>query len=199
MPIFIRLRLLALLGCLTLGASASRAVPLLWSADIAFSDGGTVNGSFVYDADAGPYGTFSQINILTQGGSSGVGPNSYHGVILQSTFFVDLVNNSSSQDLTGQPVLFLGWNVGGITQYGSLGLSDSGGLVQAIGAREEVFANANCTWVFGGPARLQNGFEGVFSAVTETPEPMTFVYVAIATALLAYRRRLSSRTSVKKF
>ena len=192
------LRLFALFGCLSFGTSALRAVPLLWSADIGFSDGGTVTGNFVYDADSGVHGTFSQIDILTGGGSSGIGANSYHDVILQSYFFVDLVNDSSLQDLTGQTVLFLGWNVGGITQYGSLGLSDSGGLVQAIGAREEVCANANCTAVWGGPARLQNGFDGVLSAVTETPEPATFVPVGIAFAPLAYGARLWGRSSIEE-
>lgn len=199
------LRLLTLLGCLSIGASASRAVPILWSADIAFSDGGTVTGNFVYDADSGSYGTFSQINILTSGGSSGIGPNSYHGVILQSTFFVDLVNDSSLKDLTGQTVLFLAWNSGGLSQYGSLGLSDSGGAVQALGAREEVCANANCTALWGGPVRLQNGFDGVFSAVsempetiTETPEPATLVYLGMAAAALALRTLLWGKSPMRK-
>lgn len=53
----------ALLSCL--GASVS-AAPLTWTLDnVVFDDGGTVTGSFVYDADTN---TYSGISLQTAGG-----------------------------------------------------------------------------------------------------------------------------------
>lgn len=53
----------ALLSCL--GASAS-AAPLTWTLDnVVFDDGGTVTGSFIYDADTN---TYSGISLQTAGG-----------------------------------------------------------------------------------------------------------------------------------
>jgi hypothetical protein len=52
-----------------LSAGVILANPVTWTiSGVTFSDGGTVSGSFVYDADAGPGGTYSSINITTAGG-----------------------------------------------------------------------------------------------------------------------------------
>ena len=168
-------------------SSVAQALPILWTANVIFGDSGTVGGNFVFDADSGAIGTFSSFNITTQGGSSGIGPNSYSTLIQQASFFVRLVQNPLP-DLTGRSVLTLAWvPQGGLTQYGvSPGLGDAGGLLQAIGAREEVCASANCSSVFGGPARLQNGFEGVFSGAA-VPEPSSLSMIILVTGLLLTR------------
>jgi hypothetical protein len=192
-------REMRLLSTLLLGLAAcsAYAAPVLWTANISFSDGGTITGTFVFDADLGSDGTFSAIDITTQGGSSGIGPNAYFDLIQQSSFFIRIVPDTSAPSLSGQPVLTMAWEpAGGLTQYGvSPGLGNAGGLVQAIGAREEVCANADCTSVWGGPARLQNGFEGVFSGTT-IPEPSSSVLVALGFLLIAARSaaRNGSRT-----
>jgi hypothetical protein len=164
----------------------ARAAPVLWTADIALLDGGRITGSFIHDVDVGPFGTISDINLSTQGGSSGMGPYNYSGLIVYSPdFFIRVVPDSSLPDLTGQPVLTLAWvGAGGFTQYGiSQGLSNAGGLLQAIGAREEICANADCTTIFGGPARLQAGFDGVLSGSLITPEPNSYALVAFGLCL----------------
>lgn len=56
----------AAIATLALPGAAS-AAPVLWTlSGVAFSDGGTASGSFVYDADAN---TYSSINITTTAGS----------------------------------------------------------------------------------------------------------------------------------
>jgi hypothetical protein len=58
-------------GLLTaLAATSATADPVTWTFQgVTLADGGTVSGSFTYDADAGPNGSYSNVNVVTAGGS----------------------------------------------------------------------------------------------------------------------------------
>jgi hypothetical protein len=179
-------------------SSLIHATPVFWTANITLDDGGIITGSFVFDADVGANGTFSDINVFTQGGSSGIGPNAYFNLLQQSAIFIRIVPNVSLPNLVGQPVLTLAWvPLGGGSPLGtSPGLGDSGGLLQAIGAREEICASSDCSSVFGGPARLQNGFEGTLFG-SPIPESSSVALMAIGFGILAISSWLRPRLSAK--
>ncbi|MBI1358391.1 MAG: hypothetical protein GC160_28985 [Acidobacteria bacterium] len=68
--------ILRIVGIVLYATAAAFAVPVLWTVDIPFGDGGSIAGSFVFDADVGPViGAFSNIDVTTQGGSTGIGQN----------------------------------------------------------------------------------------------------------------------------
>jgi hypothetical protein len=164
--------------------SSSLAIPVFWTADITFHDGGTIGGSFIFDEDTA---VFSAINLFTQGGTVR-GPAAYSSVLVQApSFFIRLVPDNTLPDLTLQPTLTVGWAPrGSLTQFGtSLGLSNAGGTLQAVGAREETCSNANCTSVFPGDSRLQNGFQGVLMGTPLVPEPPSGLLIAIGSSFLA--------------
>src|SRR5690242_19918035 len=53
-------------GAVSLAPTLALANPVTWTLeDFVFADGGTATGSFVFDADTGPTGAFSNINITT--------------------------------------------------------------------------------------------------------------------------------------
>jgi hypothetical protein len=50
---------------------SAQAMPVQWHlSNVTFDDGGTANGSFIYDADVGAFGTYSNILITTTAGTN---------------------------------------------------------------------------------------------------------------------------------
>jgi hypothetical protein len=179
---------------LALTATASKAVPILWSVDIPFfNNDGAVTGTFVFDADQGPSGTISDIKLVSQGGSTFPGPNPYYDMIPAYGIYsagngrLFLVADNSLQSLVGQLEVNIGWY-----QAGVLGLTDAGDEVQNVSVFENVCANPDCTSVYGGPERY--GYFGVFTA-TAIPEPGTWVSVSLLLLLLHRRLRRGPSTS----
>ena len=120
--------------CFFLAVSAS-AAPVVWYLDgVVRSDGGTVSGSFTFDADTAIY---SAINIVATSGSS-VLPGESYGAAQAGSSAIDLYTFPSPipADLTGEVGLFLGFPAA---------LTNSGGTV-TLTATSAIFecTNAVC-------------------------------------------------------
>ena len=91
------MRRLFLLGAL-LFALPAHANPITWHLDgVAFDDGGTANGSFVYDADTNIY---SDVSVVTTAGSAFAGA-AYNDSMWGVAIFVLLLPDARLPDLTG--------------------------------------------------------------------------------------------------
>lgn len=186
--------ILASLCCLSIGASA---MPVTWYVDLTFTDGGSANGSFVFNADAGtacsggtsPCGQFSSVDIVTTAGLSLPGATytfvcgqdvpTCTGVSPDSTEAMFLTSNAADQ--TGLPALALFFTAAG--PLPPAGLTDAGGTIDmsnttAGAAQEALCSGASCATP-GTPNRSADaGF------VTTTPEPSTALLLGGAIALL---------------
>lgn len=166
-------------ACFFALVSSAHAAPILWTLNnVVFGDGGTATGSFVFNADAGPIGTFISFNISSQGGTSGLGPNR-HGFQIprEETFFFRIVPQLLP-DLTDSPVLEL--------SYPDSSLSDDGGTVPILGVSEGTCFNSDCSAVFGF-ARLS--ISAGTLAGSATREPTSVSLVAFGLCALFWRRR----------
>jgi hypothetical protein len=117
-------------------ASAS-AAPVVWYLDgVVRDDGGTVSGSFTYDAAAGVDGTYSSISITSTAGT-GIPGQAYGSVEAGRADFVLLYPEPRPADLTGSI---------GISLDFTGGLAVRGGAVD-LGAFSFEFtcADANCS------------------------------------------------------
>jgi len=98
--------------------AAAQAVPVQWSVNgLVRDDGGTVSGSFVYDADTD---TYSAVNVTTTGGTSPLPGETYTGFDPSGSDASGLVlqRSQGAGDLTGQNQLLFAFlapltNVGG--------------------------------------------------------------------------------------
>jgi hypothetical protein len=160
--------------------SSARATTIEWTLEnITFGDGGTATGSFYFDADDGPNGTFSNFDISTQGGSSGIGPNMYTFLIPPTATFFFHVVPTFAVNLTNDPMLTIDFTPNGLT--------DAGGSVQVLEAEEQICANADCTAVFGGPARI-GGFGGELIG-SPVPEPTSLALLTVGVCGLFWFRK----------
>lgn len=98
------------------GALQSYAIPIKWELDINLSDGGTVSGSYVYDADSN---IFSDISVSAVGGPFPAASSSLTSVLTaySNSSTLDLV--PAIADLTGVQDVYIGLasamtNVGGV-------------------------------------------------------------------------------------
>ena len=74
---------IAICAMLTVGYMSADAAPLRWNLDgVTFPDGGSANGSFVYDADTGMY--------------SDIGINTTAGAILGGATYLDVVGSGTN-------------------------------------------------------------------------------------------------------
>ncbi len=112
------------------------AVNVEWSLDgLTRADGGTVSGSFTYDADTN---TYSAINVTTTQGSSTLPGETYAGFDPASSDAGGLIlqRAQGASDLTGQNNIFL--------QFVPA-LSNSGGTLTPALASEVGCVNSNCS------------------------------------------------------
>ena len=161
-------RALLALGILASSLAApAGAVPIRWVfQDAVFDDGGTLVGSFVYDADTNVY---SQIDIATTAGTA-FGGASYVAdiVVFRSPTFLGPVVMATG-DLTGTTSLSLFFYPS--PQVTGPGLTNAGGVVPLLalpqpfnGSRENDCRNADCQNSFG--------FRGIVAgSVVGTPVP----------------------------
>lgn len=167
---------LLLMGlCLTACLSAT---PVTWYVNGAFDDGGTIGGSFVFDANANVY---SSVAVTTSTGAVLTGANYVlpDPCCTQAANFLLFVTTTGN--LTGTPVLSV---------YLVNPMTDSGGTIALATASsglpffsEESCADATCT----GPAGTTRFV--VSGAVSSAPEPASFLLVLPFCALIALRRR----------
>jgi len=149
------------------------AVPVVWSVDgLARADGGTVSGSFTYDADTD---TYSAINLTTTAGSTLPG-QTYAGFDPASSDATGLIleQTQGAADLTGQNSIFL--------QFPGAGLSNAGGAVTPLLATEVSCVNADCSTSANAVA-LSGDISGAAAPLAPTSIPTAPLYALIIMAL----------------
>ena len=135
--------------CLLLGAvlcSQAYAIPVEWSVDgLVRADGGTVSGSFIYDADTD---TYSAINITTTQGSSLLSGETYSGFSLASPAnATGVIFERNQRDLAAPPPDYTGQN--NLVFFFSPALTNAGGSLTPAIASESACTDSDC--IFQGP------------------------------------------------
>ena len=116
---------------------SANAAPVVWTLDgVTRSDGGTVTGSFTYDAATN---TYSAINIISTPGSSSVPGEAYGEPIPAISIgadFLYMARTPVPADLTNQNAIFFGYPA----------LTDAGGtLTLGLISSETLCASSDCT------------------------------------------------------
>ena len=113
---------------------SANAAPVVWTLDgVTRSDGGTVTGSFTYDAVAD---TYSAINIISTPGSSSVPGEAYGTPIQAEPTFLYMARTPVPADLTNQNVIFFDYSA----------LTDAGGtLTLQVSSSEVLCPSSDCT------------------------------------------------------
>ncbi len=172
------IRLAVLLACV--GATAFGA-PLKWSITGTFEDGGTITGSYSFDASTS---TYSSVAVQTTEGSirSGASYTLYDPCCAQDPGFLLFVTTTGN--LTGTPVLSA-MLVGNMTNAGgTINLATAASGLSWFS--EEDCVNSTCTGPVGATRRITSGY------VTTVPEPGTFI-VALPLAAIALLIRKRNR------
>lgn len=121
------------------------AIPVTWTfKNAAFTDGGTITGSFVYDADQNQ---FSNINVTTTPGTGNLATTAtyvaYDPAVVRSSVTLAFVTLSSG-DLTGTRVL--------VVLMGAA-MTNAGGDIPIVGrTSESICQTPTCTYGSGGRA-----------------------------------------------
>jgi hypothetical protein len=113
---------------------SAQAIPVVWTLqDVAFDDGGTATGSYVYDADSNAY---SDINVTSTAGTAYTGESYTYvtGPRYAETFL--LTPYSPSSDLTGETTLVI---------FLADSMTNVGGTVQIRGGGEAICGSSNCS------------------------------------------------------
>jgi hypothetical protein len=132
---------MAICTMLAVGSVNAEAAPLTWTVDgVTFNDGGSANGSFVYDADTGMY---SDIAINTTAGTI-LGGTAYPDVLRGDAFFLDVVPDASLASLTGSLLLNINF---------ASPLTNAGGTIDIFIISEGFCQNAACTVIDGTDGR----------------------------------------------
>lgn len=146
-------------------AAPALAVPVTWTLNgVAFSDGGSATGSFIYDADTN---TFSSINVQVSGGSLPALTYIAPHPVAQASIVALLP--TASGDFTGVRVVVFG-PIGGLTNAG-------GTLTLNTAPVEGTCTNPTCSTTTGGVRSLT---AGTLVGVAAGPAPIP----AVSTTLL---------------
>ena len=171
--------LATLLAVVTESASATLVT---WTFDNAvFDDGGTITGSFGYDADVNDYSNFS---MATTAGSIFGGTTYNADTVIDGSASVLFFPDSLAADLTGASALSL---------FFTGGLSNLGGTVNLLvvagvnaGSREGLCQTSDCGSVAGFRGLVSGSVIGTLVAI---PEPGTLGLLGAGLIGLLLRRR----------
>ena len=159
--------------CLLIPAQAA-AIPIVWTLhDVAFSDGGTGSGSFVYDADTNIY---SAIDITTTAGTVRPGNiyaarNTLGGASVSSGF---VAHPAAAADFTGVPFLSL--------QF-AFSLTNDALQTGITGFREGICSNVQCSFSRGAFRTISAGtVRGSRPSAIPEPGGLALAIVALVTA-----------------
>ena len=158
--------------------SNAKAALITWTlTGVTFDDGGMASGSFQFDS-TGPYsGIFSDINIVTFGGSTvGATYNTLFPGCANGPTFLCLVP-ASQTDLDGSS--FLGFSM-------DPSLTDGGGSSSLFG-NEGVCASPSCDSTT--PARFVSGGTVTESTESTVPEPSGLTLILLGALLTAFWAR----------
>ncbi len=197
-PLIISLAALAIAGISI--APPARAASLTWSVqDAVFEDGGTLTGSFDYDAETRTYSNVNLAvsgglldNFLYQGAPCGVTPTAGRTCLPDRSqspdqFLIEVFAQSGYTDSAGVK----GWLFLGFLQN----LTTTGGTVPIFNSGELWYKpQGSDTHRFGQRAIVQ-GKVVAQTPGTAVPEPMSMVGLALAGAGLACVRRYKSKTA----
>jgi hypothetical protein len=170
-----RLCLLALFVVSSLCTPQAQAIPLTWNAQATYGDGGTLTGSFVYDADLG----------------------SYTNIALVTTAGTDLAGYTYATFASGHPLTFTALQTAGapvgshfIQLEFASALTNAGGTIGVPPGVHNFEATCSVaqTCIPTYPARfISSG--SVSTTVSGVPEPATAALVPLALLALAACRR----------
>ena len=163
-----------LCGILAVSSLIAEAVPLTWTLDgVIFQDGGTANGSFVYDADTN---IFSDIEINTTAGTDFAGAT-YTDFLFGNDFSgLQVVPDASLPSLVGSLEFTISW---------SSPLTNNGGTIDVPIAVEGLCQNAACD--VASAIRATEFFTG---SVTAVPiPPALYLFGSGLLALIGISRR----------
>ena len=169
-------RILGVLAAGILLAASASASAVTWDIVGQFDDGGTISGSFVYDADLDQ---FSSIDVTTSAGSTLSGalytlPDPCCTSVADFLLFV-----TTTGDLTGTPVLSLDL---------VSPMTDAGGTIDLATSGPGFFSEESCAnSICSGPAGAERSV--VSGDVSSVPEPSTFLLLLPLCALIAALRR----------
>jgi hypothetical protein len=164
---------------LCFSATPAAASPVTWQlSNVVFDDGGTLAGTFIFDAATGAYST---IDLSSTAGTT-ITSNRHYGIPYppspgNSSLLIAVAN--ASLPLDGQDALVLTWGAD---------LTDAGitttVLPRTLGFSFEGYVNN------GGLPGLRNVIStGTVAAVTSVPEPGTLALAVLALTAVAAQRR----------
>lgn len=167
--------LVVTLGCLSLSA---QAISITWDIVGVGASGGSVTGSFVFDADTT---TTSNVSVMTSGGALPTATYSFPHpdfFFAGSLWFLEI----AGADLTGGQSLFF---------VLASSMTNAGGTIGLIGVQTGVCVDVICSSLDGSlPNTLDLSPAGsIVSRVTPVPEPSALSLLVMGLAGIAWVRR----------
>ena len=185
---------------LLFSAAAASATPMVWTLNgIRLNDGGTVSGTFAFNPESGipcgsfsPCGTYSNVDIVTTGGSSRTGASyslvcgqdvtTCTGLSLDSTEVLFLTSNAANQS-GDSAIAFFFTGIGVIPPQG---LTADGGVLAISGSSGNVgtIQEANCLAASCSAPSPPVRFSTAGTASATAPEPASWLLLFAGFAVL---------------